>query len=184
MIFLKKLHNVWFSLFVNVRQYAPSQAACVFFVTVLFSAAFPLAAQEPATEAILVYRHAGIENALPELIPSIEYTVYAVDAAFYDAGVEIRVPYIESGGAVSGASLPGRDDFDFDRLQALCEEAGVGTAVTVYTTYGEGRLVWRFAAYTMPDRVARATESFWTPLVAGVLTDVPVDGSVAAFIRN
>jgi hypothetical protein len=124
--------------------------------------------------AILVYYHYGIDQAPPDLVPSIEYAVYAVDAAFYDAGIEARMPYI-AGDAES---------VSFERLQEYCEEFGVNWAIAVSTMYSEGRLTWRFSIYGMPDSVARASETFWTPLYAGVSTAAPIDASAEQLVYD
>ncbi|MDR0707212.1 MAG: hypothetical protein LBF60_04965 [Treponema sp.] len=124
--------------------------------------------------AILVFYHKGRENVPPELYSAIDYAAYAVDAAFYEAGIEVKLPYVRSE----------TGDFSSGELQRHCVEADVRWAIAVYTTYGNDRLSWRFSVYDAVDNFIRASETFWTPFYVGLLTDASIDRSAEKLIQN
>ncbi|MDR2193667.1 MAG: hypothetical protein LBP19_04265 [Treponema sp.] len=124
--------------------------------------------------AVLLLYHHGRDQAPPDLYDAIDYTAYAVDAAFYEAGIEVMLPYIRSA----------TDDFSSETLQQVCEDAGVRWALTVYTTYGNDRLSWRFSVYDAVDACIRVSETFWTPLYVGLATDGSIDSSVERLIQH
>lgn len=124
--------------------------------------------------AILVFYHKGRENVPPELYNAIDYAAYAVDAAFYEAGIEVKLPYVRSE----------TGDFSSGELQRHCVEADVRWAIAVYTTYGNDRLSWRFSIYDAVDNFIRASETFWTPFYVGLLTDASMDSSAENLIQN
>jgi hypothetical protein len=142
----------------------------ILLIGILMSSAFPLRADE----ALLIFSHYGKENAPPEVISDIEYTVYAVDAAFYAAGIEARAPYIEG---ESG-------DLSTEKAREQCESAGVRWAIMVNTFYTNGRLSWRFALYDAPENMIRAVENFFTALSASVSTFGVIDTSAEKVAEN
>jgi hypothetical protein len=162
-------------------------AGCIFFLLSvslpadeLPSADAPVPADETVAKvkspnsAVLVFYHQGRDQVSPDLYANIDYTVYSIDAAFYDAEVEVQIPYI-NGNA---------DSFTSKELQRYCDDAGARWAITVYTTYSNERLTWRFSVYDAEDNFVRVSEAFWMPLSAGVSADIPIDTSVANLVLN
>jgi hypothetical protein len=131
-------------------------------------------AVEAGGPAVLVFYHQGRENLPPDLYSAIDYIAYAVDAALYEAGIEVRLPYIRSE----------TGDFSSRELQLRCAEADVRWAVAVYTTYSNDRLSWRFSMYDAVDNLIKASETFWTPFYVGLLTSVSIDASAEKIIQN
>lgn len=129
---------------------------------------------ETHERAVLVFYHKGRENVPPELYDALDYVTYAVDATLYDADIEVKLPYVRSE----------TDDFSSEELQRHCAEADVRWAVTVYTTYSNDRLSWRFSVYDAVDNFIRASETFWTPFYVGLLTDASIDRSAEKLIQN
>ncbi|MDR1074179.1 MAG: hypothetical protein LBL45_10985 [Treponema sp.] len=131
-------------------------------------------AAEARESAVLIFYHQGRENAPPDLYNAIDYVAYAVDAALYESGIEAKLPYVRSE----------TGDFSSGELQRHCAEADVRWAITVYTTYGNDRLSWRFSIYDAVDNFIRASETFWTPFYVGLLTDASIDNSAEKLIQN
>ncbi|MDR1127428.1 MAG: hypothetical protein LBL06_04785 [Treponema sp.] len=117
--------------------------------------------------AVIVYSHHGEENTPPELRPEIERTAYIVDAAFWNSGIQVRVPYINDKA----------EDFSSEALARLCVDNGVRWAITVWTVYNNGRLSWRFGLFDAVENRVRASETFFTPLMA-VASGVSVDNTI------
>jgi hypothetical protein len=138
----------------------------------------PVSSEDGAVEArelaVLVFYHKGRENAPPELYNAIDYTTYAVDAALYEADIEAKLPYVRSE----------TGDFSSRELQRYCAEADVRWAITIYTTYGNDRLSWRFSVYDAADNFIRASETFWMPFYVGLLTDASIDSSAEKLVQN
>ncbi|MDR2793436.1 MAG: hypothetical protein LBB61_07205 [Treponema sp.] len=126
------------------------------------------------SRAVLIFYHQGRDQVPRDLYPNIDYTVYAVDAVCYNAGIEVVLPYIRNE----------TDSFPVEELQRVCADAGVRWAITVYTAYNNDRLFWRFSIYDAVDAFIRASETFWIPFYAGLSTDSTIDGSVEKLIQS
>jgi hypothetical protein len=157
----------------NYRIKALFAGCMLFLVSLYLSAEEPIPGTEVTNSlresaGILVFYHHGRDQAPPDLYNNIDYTVYAVDAAFYDAGIEVTLPYIRSE----------TDSFSTEELKRMCADAGVRWAITVYTVYSDDRLSWRFSVYDAVDNFIRVNETFWMPFYIGLLTDASIDSSV------
>ncbi|MDR0785236.1 MAG: hypothetical protein LBE74_05055 [Treponema sp.] len=127
--------------------------------------------------AVIVYSHHGEENTPPELRPEVEKTAYIVDAAFWNRGIQVQVPYINDK----------TENFSSEELKRLCVENGVRWAITVWTVYSGGRLSWRFGMFDAVENRTRASETFFTPLMAvggGVSIDDTVEISAARLLQK
>ncbi|MDR0411685.1 MAG: hypothetical protein LBH75_06900 [Treponema sp.] len=127
--------------------------------------------------AIIVYSHHGEENTPIELRPEVEKTAYIVDAALWNKGIQVQIPYINNK----------TENFSVEELTRLCTERNTRWAVTVWTVYNNGRLSWRFGMFDAIENRVRASETFFTPLMTvggGVSIDSTVETSVARLLQK
>jgi hypothetical protein len=150
----------------------------LFFLCLLVITSYIVCAEDLDGEsAVLVYSRHGEEHTPPELLPEIEKTAYIVDAAFWNIGIQVKVPYINDES----------EDFSAGEMMRLCVENGVRWAVTVWTAYNGERLSWRFGVFDAVENRVRASETFFTPLMAvggGVSIDDTVEISAARLLQK
>jgi hypothetical protein len=162
-----------------MKSYIKQTLFLAWLFSIVFLPVLRITAQEITSplddkRAVLIYNHYGIGEADPNLKPEIEYTVYAMDNTFWKQGIRAEVPYIND---KNGSFTP--EDY-----QKRCEDADVRWALTVYTTFSNGRLTWRFSLYDADEKIVRATDVFFVSLYVGLSTSEAVDLAVKRLYTN